>query len=90
MQFICAAPDFDPARRDVEMLLTCAMRRIDRCVEVLCFQVQPPRHAIVFGQAEAPILRHDKGPPGRRDDAAFPKQQIFTVNMMGCWLRKYN
>ena len=79
MQLICAAPDFDPAGRGVEVLLTCAMRRIDRCVEVLCFQVQSPRHAIVVGQAEAPVLRHDEGPPGRRDDAALRTHQIFEV-----------
>jgi hypothetical protein len=65
MKLICAAPDFDPARRGVEMFLTGAMRCVDRCVEVICFQVQAPRHAIVFGQAEAPVLRHDKGPPGQ-------------------------
>jgi hypothetical protein len=49
MQFMHATPDFDPARRGVQVLFTCAMRRFDRCTEVLCFQVQAPRHAILFG-----------------------------------------
>jgi hypothetical protein len=60
MQLICASPDFDPARRGVEVFLTCAMRRLDGGFEGFGFEVEAPRHAIVRGQAEAPILWLDR------------------------------
>jgi hypothetical protein len=60
MQLIRTPPDFHPARRDLEMFLTRAMRLCDSGFQALCVQVQTPRDAIVFGQTEAPVSRHDK------------------------------
>jgi hypothetical protein len=65
MYLFSTKPDLDPTRRSLEMFLTRTMRGLDCGLQRLRFQGHAPRDAIVCGQAEASVSRHDKVPPGQ-------------------------